>query len=197
LFLTDYLPPEKRRVHAEGGMEARLTEGAVMLAFAKYLLDHGCTEVRVHPDGEHAKTFDLVGCLASLGFVKTVSTGGTSYGGRYERSGQIIHLTPASGRGDVVGDIGGRRVIAECKGGTVNSSHNGQRSRVRKGFHELMGQLLCLPIDGARHVAVIPHTTDTARLAERAGARARAAGIEIALVERDGSIIWWNAASSA
>lgn len=34
MFVTDYLPPEKRRPFVQGGIERRFTEAAVMLAFA-------------------------------------------------------------------------------------------------------------------------------------------------------------------
>ena len=42
--------------------------------------------------------------------------------------------------------------------------------------------------EGERHIAVVPNTTETARLAGRMRSRCHAAGIEIALVEANGAI---------
>ncbi|HEX7761426.1 MAG TPA: hypothetical protein VF459_18110 [Caulobacteraceae bacterium] len=70
----------------------------------------------------------------------------------------------------------------------INTTHAGQKSRLRKGLSELIGQLMVLPVDGARQVAVLPNTPDTSRLAHRLVARCGLAGIELALAEADGTI---------
>lgn len=190
MYLTPYEPPAKRRGAARGGVEQRLTEAAVMLAFAMHLLQQpgSSGSVHIHPDGEHAKIFDIVGFLRSAGFVLVESLGSTAYGGRYIKGDQTIVVRPASGFGDVLGELAGRRVIAECKGGVINTKHPGQKSRLRKGLSELIGQLMVLPLDEARQVAVLPNTPDTARLAQRLAARCHLAGIELALVQTDGAI---------
>lgn len=190
MYLTLYEPPAKRRSAAEGGVEHRLTEAAVMLAFAMHLLQQPGSSglVHIHPDGEHAKIFDIVGFLGQAGFILAEPLGSTAYGGRYVNGDQTIVVRPASGLGDVLGELAGRRVIAECKGGVVNTTHAGQKSRLRKGLSELIGQLMVLPVDGARQIAVLPNTPDTARLAQRLVARCSLAGIELALVEVDGAI---------
>lgn len=114
-----------------------------MLAFAFHLFEaaEGEATVTVHPDGEHEKIFDIVPFLVRRGFVRTAAVGRTTYGGRYVRGAQTLIVNP-TGKGDVVGEVGGRRVVAECKGGVINSTHNGQRSRTRKGMSELIGQLM-------------------------------------------------------
>lgn len=190
MFVTDYHPPEKRRAFVEGGIERRFTEAAVMLAFALHLFasSEGEATVAIHPDGEHAKIFDIVRFMSMVGFVRAAPMGRTVYGGRYVRGPQTLIINPTSGKGDVVGEIAGRKVIAECKGGVVNSTHNGQRSRTRKGMSELIGQLMILPANGDRHVAVLPETYDTARLAPVLAVRCAQVGIEIALVQEDGSV---------
>lgn len=197
MFATAYTPPEARRAFAAGGTELRLTEAAVMLAFAEHLFAHpgAARSVTVHPDGEHAKVFDIIACLSALGFQKSEALGTTSYGGRYQRGEDTLIVHPRSGLGDVVGAIDGQAVIAECKGGVVNSTHPGQKSRLRRGLAELIGQLMLLPVDGARHIAVLPRTSDTARMAARLHPRCRLAGIEIALVREDGAIRFVDAAS--
>lgn len=190
MYVTTYEPPEKRRSSASGGVELRLTEAAVMLAFAVHLLSQPDSSglVHIHPDGEHAKIFDIVGLLRRLGYEKSESIGTTSYGGRYVCGQNTIVVRPASGLGDVLAEVGGRKVIAECKGGVINSTHAGQKSRLRRGLSELIGQLMVLPIDDAKQVAVLPHTAEVARLAQRLAPRCATAGIEIALVQSDGRI---------
>lgn len=190
MFVTDYLSPEKRRAFVEGGVERRFTEAAVMLAFALHLFEQadGDGAVAIHPDGEHAKIFDIIAFMEMNGFTRAAPLGRTPYGGRYVRGAQTLIINPTSGKGDVVGEVAGRRVIAECKGGVINSTHNGQRSRTRKGMSELIGQLMILPANGDRHVAVLPETYDTARLAPVLAKRCAHVGIEIALVQEDGRV---------
>jgi hypothetical protein len=190
MYATQYDPPEKRRSSAIGGVEVRLTEAAIMLAFAMHLLSQAGSSglVHVHPDGEHAKIFDIGAFLARLGFQKSEGLGTTSYGGRYVRGSETVVIRPTPGLGDVLGEVAGRKVIAECKGGVINSTHAGQKSRLRRGMSELIGQLMVLPVDNSRQVAVMPFTGEIARLAQRLAPRCDAAGIEIALVQADGRI---------
>jgi len=190
MFVTEYEPPEKRRSSAEGGMEKRITEAAVMLAFAFHLLElaGGKGTVSMHPDGEHAKTFDIVAFLERRGFARVEAIGRTAYGGRYVRGEEEIIVNPTSGVGDIVGVIEGQRVVAECKGGTINTKHSGQKSKLRKGLCELIGQLMWLPMDGSRQIAVLPETGEIDRLASRLISRCAQAGIEIALVDTLGEI---------
>ena len=44
--------------------------------------------------------------------------------------------------------------------------------------------------DAERHIAVVPNTTVTARLAETMAQRCKMAGIEIALINEDGSVVF-------
>jgi hypothetical protein len=94
-----------------------------------------------------------------------------------------------SGRGDVVADFRGASIVAECKGGIVNTRHPGQQSRLRQGLCEVIGLSLAQPvIEGRRQVAVVPRTKVTETLAQKMAIRARAAGIEIALVDGHGKV---------
>jgi len=190
-YVTTHEPPDKRRAKAQGGVEERLTEASVMLAMAAYILDSATeAEVHVHPDGEHAKRFDIPGWLSRAGFSKTESRGSTAYGGTYRRGSEAVVVDPRSGVGDVTGIVDGRRVVIECKGGTINTTHAGQLSRLRQGLCETVGLLMARPLDGAREIAAVPWTAETERLAARMAPRCSKAGIEIALVRRDGTIIW-------
>lgn len=190
MYITRYDPPKARVRYAEDGIELKFTEAAVMLAFAFHLLEQAEdeAEVFIHPDGEHAKVFDISDLLMRRGFKKSTVIGKTTYGGRYVRDRHAITVNPTSGLGDVVAVINGQRVVAECKGGTVNSSHPGQKSRLRKGLSELIGQLMILPQGDERQIAVLPHTAEVERLAMKMKDRCLSAGIEIALVHQDGDV---------
>jgi hypothetical protein len=192
LRVTDYTelrdPPSARRKHCNGGKEQCVSEGAVMIAFALYLLENGATSVNVHPDGEHAKRYDLKTSLEAHGFARSISFGTTSYAGVYHRGTQTITIKPQSGCGDVVSDMPNGVVVAECKGGVINSSHAGQNSRLRRGLCEAVGLLIARPLSNERHMAVVLETATTERVALRMLTRARAAGIEIALVAHSGQV---------
>ncbi|OBQ67805.1 hypothetical protein [Mesorhizobium erdmanii] len=190
MFITKYDPPKARAKYVEDGIELKFTEAAVMLAFAFSLLKQatGEAEVFVHPDGEHAKVFDISALLTSAGFDKVSSMGSTAYAGRYIRGLHAVTINPRSGLGDVVANINGVRFLAECKGGTVNTTHPGQKSRLRKGLSELIGQLMILRKGEERQVAVLPHTAEVERLGLKLRDRCARAGIEIALVHHNGEV---------
>ena len=174
--------PANRKRYCDAGIEHHFPEAAVMIAFAMHLFAHGAREVELHPDGEHGKRFDLSRCLQILGFKHTFGQGKTSYGGTHKRGQQKLSITVKPGLGDVVAKMNGHWLVAECKGGVVNSQHAGQASRLRRG--------LCLtrPLDGERQVAVVPSTPLTRKVASRLSPRARTAGIEIALVDPMGNV---------
>lgn len=191
-LISEHAAPEKRVRYCQGGIEQHFTEGAVMVAFAFHLLASvpDLKHVSIHPDGEHGKRFDFAGCLAGRGFALVKPMGTTTYGGMYEAAGgRSILVNPKSGLGDVIADIGGASFLAECKGGIINTKHPGQVSRLRKGLAETIGQLMVVPLlAGQRQFAVVPCTTATQTLGKRLGGRAQAAGIEIVLVDRDGTV---------
>jgi hypothetical protein len=54
----------------------------------------------------------------------------------------------------------------------------------------LIGQLMVLPADGSRQIAVRPYTPTAENLAKRLSARCAQAGIEIALVREVGSLMF-------
>ncbi|MEQ8784212.1 MAG: hypothetical protein RIE06_31480 [Roseibium album] len=182
--------PDKRADKVPDGIEHKLHEGAVMVAYAMHLL---CTSqsvrVHIHPDGEHGKRFDFLGWLRLRGFEKVSSVGSTNYGGEYQHeNGWNITIKPSSGKGDVVGEKDGKIISAECKGGVVNTRHAGQVSRLYKGLCEAVGLLMASENPG-RQVAVVPWTEVTMRLAKRMMPRCARAGIEIALIGERGEVI--------
>jgi hypothetical protein len=189
-LVEEVAAPEKRAGKVIDGIEHKMHEGAVMVAYAMHLLrtteaDHA----RIHPDGEHGKLFDFTGWLAKRGFDKVTSTGTTSYGGEYRHpNGWRITIHPSSGNGDVVTEVGNHEISAECKGGIINTRHSGQVSRLYKGLCETVGLLMASESPG-RQVAVVPYTESTLRLAKRMAPRCALAGIELALVGRRGQVI--------
>lgn len=190
-LISERLPPPNRLRTHTGDHERHLTEGAVMVVYAMHLFrTEAATTVRISPDGEHGKRFDFAGWLGRQGFNLVEPTGTTAYGGRYQDvSGRSILIALTPGVGDVMAELAdGSRVVAECKGGVINSKHAGQTSRLRRGLCEVVGLLMSTPALG-RQVAVVPHTEVTLRLAERMAPRCRRAGIDIALVSERGKII--------
>jgi hypothetical protein len=187
-YITVRDPPEKRRPYCTEAKEHHLTEAAVMIAFAMHLMEKGAATVEIHPDGEHGKRYDIRKCLTSLGFTLVDRHGATTYGGVYKRGDQSVIVSLRAGLGDVVAKIEGKVLVAEAKGGITNTRHQGQVSKLRRGLCEAVGLLMVRPPAGERHIAVVPEMVTTRKLAERIGARALAAGIEIALVGQHGEV---------
>lgn len=171
-LITYRPPPPNRTTSCDGGIEHHLSEGAVMMAFAMHLLrtEPRLERVEVHPDGEHGKRFDFSKWMRGRGFSMTASSGKTIYGGTYSNpSGQTVVIDPSSGGGDVVAEMNGTSIVAECKGGIINTRHPGQQSRLRKGLCEAVGLLLASPVvEGRRQFAVVPRTRITEGLAAQA-----------------------------
>jgi hypothetical protein len=186
--LVQELAPTPNRIgRCEGEFECHLPEGAVMVAYALHLLrTTKARRVLVHPDGKHGKRFDFAGWLAKRGFERTSWIGKTSYAGLCVLpDGRSVVINPVSGKGDVVTDVGGAVISAECKGGIINTRHSGQVSRLYKELCETVGLLMAVNSPG-RQVAVVPGPKATHRLALRLVPGRAAAGIEIALVEAAG-----------
>lgn len=181
-------PPTNRRDKCDG-KERHLTEAAVMLAYGMHLLRTvpKLEKIELHPDGEHGKRFEIAKWLSTRGFVLKESRGTTNYCGMYKNGEQTISVTSIPGQGDVVAESDEGMIVAECKGGIVNTTHAGQKSRLRKGLCEAVGLLMARK-KGGRQVAVVPKTEATLKLAQKLAARALDAGIEIALVDEQGRV---------
>jgi hypothetical protein len=186
-LLTLIQPTEKRRK----GLVGEFQEHPVMLAYALHVLrTTEARRVEIHPDGEHGKCFEFRSRLLARGFEFVSPRGTTEYGGLYRHvDGREIEVYPKSGLGDVVAVVGDGRIVAETKGGIVNTRHPGPTSRLRRGLCEAVGLLLATPLEeGTRQVAVVPDVDVTRRLAKSMMARVRRAGIKISLVDRCGNV---------
>jgi len=181
-------PPLNRVGSHDGDSELHLSEAGVMLAVADWLFSLGAVEVRVHPDGLHMKHFDMPAWLDAQGFERVSTTGKRGISGTFERNGQRLTIHSQPGLGDVVTTIDGVDIEIEAKGGCINTRHPGQLSKLRKGLHEAVGQLMSSPRKDCRLIAAVPRHSETERLAERLNARCALASIEIVLVDRDGNV---------
>lgn len=188
-LIVELDPATNRRGKCDG-KERHLTEAAVMLAYGMHLLRTvpKLQKVELHPDGEHGKRFEIAQWLSARGFVLREPQGTTAYCGVYRNDQQVIVVTSTPGKGDVVAQADDGMIVAECKGGIVNTSHAGQKSRLRKGLCEAVGLLMARE-QGGRQVAVVPNTETTLKLARKLVPRARDAGIEIALVDEQGRVV--------
>jgi hypothetical protein len=182
-------PHGRQRMH-DGEQEEHLPEAGVMLAYAMHLFDLGATHVEIRPDGEHGNRFDIRSWLESDGFRLVKPVGATTYCGTYKSGSRELMVRSVPGDGDVIWKSPEGTVIAECKGGILNTRHAGQKSKLRRAVVESVGQLLCRPNSGERQVAVVPDTAECRTWANRVAPRARLVGIEIALVSRDGSVTY-------
>ncbi len=190
-LITIKAPPPNRQGFCTDGKEQYLSEGAVILAYGMHLLrTTDARSVALHPDGEHGKIFDFRAMVEAQGFAFSSALGSTAYGGTYQApDGREIKIWPKSGLGDVVAETPAGRIVAECKGGIVNTKHAGQLSRMRRGLCEAVGLMLASEWDNAtRQVAVVPRTPVTLAMAKKLAPRAVRAGLSIALVDEVGNV---------
>jgi hypothetical protein len=159
-----------------------------MLAYAMHLLQtEPVKEVRIHPDGQHARQVDFPGWLAKRGFRRVAAANSTFAGTFEDDDGRRIVVHPQSGLSDVTADANGTIIEAECKGGAVQTRHPRRLSRLDKGLCEIVGRLMSKPPTG-RQIAVMPKTEVTLRLARKLAPRCAATGIQIALVGPRGEV---------
>lgn len=123
-----------------------------MLAYGMHLL-RAVPELRtvtLHLDGEHAKRFEIARWLSAQGFVRNELPGKTAFVGTYVCGEQSIVVASIPGKGDVVAMTPEGTIIAECKGGIMNTRHAGQTSRLRKGLCEAAGSMNSKPLSGVQ-----------------------------------------------
>ena len=188
-LLTMKSPPPDRVGFCVGGVEAHLTEGAVMVAYALHVLrTTEATRVSIHPDADHAALFEFRTWLTARGFVRDASVAVADYGGLYRNAdGEEIEVGPKTGIEDVSAMAGSRRIVAKIRGGVINTTHSAVMATLQRDLFETVGELLSVELaEGMRQVAVLPKTDPTLHLAERMCARARRAGVDLCLVDGRG-----------
>ena len=178
------------------GPQLRMTEGEVAIRLAEYLLTlpGAADTVTIAIDGAvvetvtHGRLFEIEQFLATNGWRAVRQQGKRLWHGAYSRSDKHLHISSTSGIGDVVIQIGNRRVVAECKGGPLVKKRGSQEHRILK---EALGQAL-LWREGADDILLIavPDTPWFEPLATNWGSRplVRKVGIQIALVAPSGDV---------
>ena len=187
-FVTEREPTEKRASKCEGTKELVLSEPAVMLAVAQWMFELGAARVCIHPDGMHTRQFDIARWLQGEGFRKRKSEGRTQHAGVWVRDDRTLEVHFHPGKGDVVADVDGERILVEAKGGCINSRHPGLLSQLRTHLYEAVGSLFDAPGEATRLVAAVPCHSETEKLAHRMADRCRKAEVRIALVSPNGDI---------
>jgi hypothetical protein len=179
----------------EGLSIDRMLEAEVALRLALYLLslpDSG-SMASVTMDGIKVRglpAFDIDGSMAQAGWsqIKAPNVTCSTWTGAYSCGEKTIRVHSRAGEGDVVTHVNGRRIAAKCtKGPLVRRAANPEVSLLM----EALGQALVLDVarDDAVVVAV-PDTPGFRQLADQWRGRplVKKAGIQIALVSRDGTV---------
>lgn len=190
-FVLERPAPSKNRaakIRDGQSNEVVLPEAGVMLAVSLWLFERGASRVFIYPDGQHVKQFDIAAWLDRAGFDKVKPIGTTKHGGIYRCGDRALEVRFRPGCGDVVAVVDGEQVCVETKGGCINSAYAGEVSRLRSRMHEAVGSLFDPPETATRLIAAVPSHPATERLAKRMANRCRKAGVEIALVGKDGAV---------
>ncbi|KAB0573119.1 hypothetical protein [Brucella pituitosa] len=174
-----------------------MAEAEVSLRLAEYLseLDGFAGHVDVAIDGASvsvggAIVFEISAYLQSQGWMKIegLPKSKNDWTGIYKRASATLRVHSRSGIGDVVASIDGRMIIAECKKGPLVTKPG---SPERPLLNNALGQALLINAsDTDIVVAAVPDSPAFRKLAEvwRERPRLKRAGIQIVLVNRDGSV---------
>ncbi|ANY84897.1 hypothetical protein BB934_42435 (plasmid) [Microvirga ossetica] len=191
----------------ELGLEAyRMPEAEVALRLAAFILSlpGSGAMASVGIDVASIKVgdavdFDIGRFMAGTGWepIKEPQVGRNAWTGAYRRGDKTIRVHSRPGEGDVVTQVNGRRIVAECtKGPLVHKPGRAEHSLLTTA----LGQALLFDVSADDIVvAVVPESPVFRKLAEtwRSRPLVRQAGIQIALVARDGAVSGLNVSSSA
>lgn len=187
------------------GPTDRMPEAEVSLRLAEFFtqLPDFCGHVDVAIDGASIRVhgievFDISAYLRANEWELTTSDqeSRNSWAATYRRAGAIMRVHSRSGVGDVETFVGGRRIVAECKKGPLVRKPGSPEYSL---LTSAIGQALLLSLrDMDFAIAAVPDTAVFRRIAEdwRIRPKLKASGIQIALVNRDGSVSGLNFGSS-
>ena len=176
--------------------EDKMSEAEVSVRLAFHLLSYPASknECVVAIDGAQVQVqgeevFPLFDFITSHGWRMAAQSGKNAWQGRYENNGQSLVVVAQSGRGDVVANIGSRRVRAESKKGPlIRKKGSPEYPLVR----EAIGQLMTIEEVETNDVLVvaIPQSEAFRNLVSRWRNRplVEATDIHFALIGRDGSV---------
>lgn len=167
-----------------------MPEGEVALRLADYVLSRCemANRASISIDGAAAKCFDIGGFLTGKRWEQKRPLGKNAWAGDYERAGKELEAHSRPGEGDVVIQLGGQRLVAECKKGPRQKSKNGQERRL---LAEAIGQ--ATKWHGKTNDLVFVAVPRTAEFQRVAGDWLRSilfqrTGIRIVLVGEDDSV---------
>jgi hypothetical protein len=137
-----------------------------------------------------AVIFDIGRFMASTGWeqIKEPQVGRNAWTGAYRRGDKTIRVHSRPGEGDVVARVDGRRIIAECQKGPLVRKPGSPEYPL---LTTALGQALLFEVSADDIVvAAVPDTPVFRKLAEtwRSRPLVRRAGIQLALVHRDGTV---------
>lgn len=173
-----------------------MSEAEVAIRLAEYLLSlpNAADQAMVAIDGavvqtaDRGRMFEIEKFLAANRWQLGEQKGKRNWHGAYSRGGKRLNINSISGTGDVVVQIGNRRVVAECKGGPLIKKRGSQEYRILK---EALGQAVLSDGNASDLVVVaVPDTQWFRSLTEKWRKRplVRKAGIQIVLVSGSGSV---------
>ena len=137
-----------------------------------------------------ALVFDIGCFMAGTGWeqIKKPKVGRNPWTGAYQRGDKTIRVHSRPSEGDVVATIDGRRIVAECKKGSLVRKPGSPEYPL---LTTALGEALLFDVSANDIVvAAVPDTPVFRKLAEtwRSRPLVRRAGIRIALVSRDGAV---------
>lgn len=168
-------------------------EVALRLAFHLLTLPGASKTVTVCLDDQHVTSgghtiFPLTPFLDAENWKLIEQQGKQRWHGIYRRDDQEMVLSPDSRGGDVIMQLGGRRIRAECKKGPLEKRKGNPENQL---LHDAIGQLMTIEKVDASDLLVIavPATEQfRKRLAWQDRPLMTRTGIHIVLVGRDGIV---------
>lgn len=137
---------------------------------------------------DRSRLFEIEEFLSARGWLLSERQGTREWHGSYSRNGKGLSVNSTAGTGDIVTQLGNRRVVAEFKGGPLVKKHGSHEYRILK---EALGQALLWNGDASDLVIVaVPDTQWFRSIAEswRQRPLVRRVGIQIALASESGNV---------
>lgn len=169
-------------------------EVAFRLAFHLLSLPNSQNTASVALDGAQVKVgpneiFQIVPFLRDIGWHQIDQKGHRDWQGRYKKDSKYLEIHSKSGIGDVVLTVGGKRIRAECKKGPLIPKRGNPEYRL---LREAIGQVVTVEQvnEGDLLVVAVPNGPKFRQLVPvwRERPLIKRIGIQIALVDRDGTV---------
>lgn len=169
-------------------------EVALRLAFHLLSLPNSQNTASVALDGAQVRVgsdeiFQIMPFLRDVGWHQVEQKGRRNWQGRYEKDGKYLEIHSKSGIGDVVLTVGGKRIRAECKKGSLIPKKGNPEYRL---LREAIGQVVTVEQVNEDDILVVavPNGPKFRQLVPvwRERPLIKRIGIQIALVDRDSTV---------